>query len=67
MLRRKCDVLISDGANSRKTTLLNALVSLLPAAGRVISTEVTLELRQRPALRGARIQRPRRHRPTSTR
>ncbi len=33
----------------RKTTLLNALVSLLPAGGRIVSIEDTLELRLRRA------------------
>ena len=41
------NVLISGGTGSGKTTLLGALVSLLQAAGRVISIEDTLELRLR--------------------
>jgi len=43
------NVLISGDTGSGKTTLLNALVALLPAAGRVISIEDTLELRLRRA------------------
>ena len=61
------NVLISGGTGSGKTTLLGALVSLLQAAGRVISIEDTLELaappRQLPALRGVRARRSRRDDP----
>ena len=39
------------GTGSGTTTLLNALVSLLPARGRVISIEDTLDLRLRRANR----------------
>ena len=46
-LRGGRNVLISGGTGFGKTTLLNALVSLLPADGRVISIEDTLELRLR--------------------
>ena len=42
-------LLISGGTGPGKTTLLNALVSLLPADGRIISIEDTLELRLRRA------------------
>ena len=49
VLRSRRNVLISGGTGSGKTTLLNALVSLLPTAGRVVSIEDTLELRLRRA------------------
>ena len=44
VLRSERNVLISGGTGSGKTRLLNALVSRLPAGGRVISIEDTLEL-----------------------
>ena len=43
------NLLISGGTGSGKTTLLNALTALLPAEGRVVSIEDTLELRLRRA------------------
>ena len=43
MVRRERNLPISGGTGSDKTTSLNALVSLLPAGGRVISIEDTLE------------------------
>ena len=49
VLQTERNVLLSGGTDSGKTTLLNALVALLPAAGRVISIEDTLELRLRRA------------------
>ena len=45
------NLLISGGTGSGKTTLLNALTALLPAEGRVVSIEDTLELRLRRANR----------------
>ena len=67
VLGRERNLLISGGTGSGKATLLNALVSLLPADGRIISIEDTLELRltprQLPAVRGAGTQRPRRDDP----
>ena len=48
-LGRERNLLISGGTGSGRTTLLNALVSLLPADGRIISIEDTLELRLRRA------------------
>ena len=47
--RPRANLLISGGTGSGKTMLLNALVSLLPADGRIISIEDTLELRLRRA------------------
>ena len=41
------NVLIAGGTGSGKTTLLNALTALLPAEGRVVSIEDTLELQLR--------------------
>ena len=38
------NILIAGGTGSGKTTLLNALTALLPAEGRVVSIEDTLEL-----------------------
>ena len=49
VLGRERNQLISGGTGSSKTTLLNAMVSLLPADGRIISIEDTLELRLRRA------------------
>ena len=43
------NVLIAGGTGSGKTTLLNALTALLPAEGRVVSIEDTLELQLRRA------------------
>ena len=39
------NILVSGGTDSGKTTLLNALVELLPTADRIVSIEDTLELR----------------------
>ena len=47
LLRSGRGALISGGAGFGKTTLLNALLSLLPVEGRVISIEDTLVLRLR--------------------
>ena len=49
VLKSGRNVLISGGTGSGKMTLLNALVSLLPAEGRIVSIEDTLELRLRRA------------------
>ncbi len=43
------NILIAGGTGSGKTTLLNALVALLPEAGRIVSIEDTLELQLRRA------------------
>ena len=45
VLRCRRNVLISEGTGSGRATRLNALLSLLPAEGRVISNEDGLELR----------------------
>ncbi len=45
VLRSRRNVLISGGTGSGKLTLLNALVSSLPAEGRVVSIKDPLELR----------------------
>jgi pilus assembly protein CpaF len=49
ILRRDGNLLIAGGTGSGKTTLLNALASLFPAEGRVVSIEDTLELQLRRA------------------
>ena len=45
LLRSRSNILVSGGTGSGKTTVLNALVALLPAADRIVSIEDTLELR----------------------
>ena len=49
VLQSDGNVLIAGGTGSGKTTLLNALTALLPAEGRVVSIEDTLELQLRRA------------------
>lgn len=46
MLRGRGNILVSRGTGGGKTTLLNALIELLPADERIVSSEDnTLELR----------------------
>ena len=45
VLRSRRNVLVSGGTGSGKTTVLNALIELLPEDDRIVSIEDTLELR----------------------
>ncbi|MDE0395564.1 MAG: ATPase, T2SS/T4P/T4SS family [Gammaproteobacteria bacterium] len=45
MLRSRRNVLVSGGTGSGKTTLVGALIELLPAGERIVAIEDTLELR----------------------
>ena len=44
LLRTRRNILVSGGTGRRKTTLLNALINLLPDDGRIVAIEDTLEV-----------------------